>query len=88
MIDNICDALDACVPSIRRRWLADRCYTYEVHLEGALDPKWSTWFEGLTMKVEGGETVLVGEVPDQPALYGLIERIRDLGLPLVSVKRI
>lgn len=65
----------------------DRPYFYEFRLEGPLDSKWSDWFDGLSLRVEGGETVLTGWVPDQSALYGLLERIRDLGMPLLSVVR-
>jgi hypothetical protein len=60
--------------------------TYEIRLEGRLDDRWATWFDGLTLARDGdGTTTLRGEVVDQTALHGLLQRIRDLGLPLVSV---
>ena len=62
---------------------------YQIRVKGHLDNSWSEWFEGLSMThEEDGTTVLTGPVADQPALYGLLTKIRDLGLPLVSVNRI
>jgi hypothetical protein len=59
---------------------------YEIRLRGRLDERWSAWFEGMTMALEpGGVTVLRGPVVDQAALHGLLARLRDLGLPLISV---
>jgi hypothetical protein len=61
---------------------------YEIRVEGQLDEHWSAWFDGMTMTMEeNGETILAGPVPDQPALYGVLAKVRDLGLPLLSVKR-
>ena len=61
---------------------------YEIEVEGHLDPRWSDWFAGLKLThPEGGTTLLSGSLPDQAALYGLIERIRDLNLTLISVSR-
>ena len=61
---------------------------YEFHVEGHLHDRWSDWFGGLTIRHhEDGTTVLVGSVVDQAALHGVIVRIRDLGLPLLSVRR-
>lgn len=61
--------------------------TYEVRVRGELDPQWSSWFDGLRVECSGsGETVIVGCVADQSALHGLLARIRDLGLPLLSVR--
>jgi hypothetical protein len=58
----------------------------EIRVKGKIDENWSDWFEGLTiMHTDQGETILTGPVVDQAALYGLLSRLRDLGLPLVSV---
>jgi len=62
---------------------------YEIRIEGHLGSSWSSWFEGLTIHHEAsGETVLYGPIADQAALHGVLMRIRDLGLPLVSVRRL
>jgi hypothetical protein len=63
---------------------------YEIRVEGRLDgDHWEAWFGGMTVRAaEGGETVLCGPVADQAALYGLLSRLRDLALPLLSVRRI
>lgn len=59
---------------------------YEIRLTGHLDPHWTAWFDGLTVRRESdGTTVIRGQVADQAALHGLLQRVRDLGLPLVSV---
>jgi hypothetical protein len=62
---------------------------YQLRVRGELDQKWSAWFDGLAVEPgPGGTTLLTGPVPDQPALYGLIDRIRDLGLELLSLTRL
>jgi len=61
---------------------------YRIKLKGRLDHKWSDWFEQMAISTEGGETVLTGPVADQAALHGLLIRIRDLNLTLLSVERI
>ena len=62
---------------------------YEIRLEGHLDARWAAWFDGLTLTHESdGTTVLHGPIVDQAALHGLLQKVRDLGLPLVSVKSI
>jgi len=62
---------------------------YEIRLQGHLEEFWRQRFEGMTLTREsGGTSVLVGPVADQSALFGLLEGVRDLGLPLVSVCRI
>ena len=62
--------------------------TYQIRVKGSLDRKWSDWFDGFTITPQcNDETLLVGRAPDQAALHGLLAKIRDLGLPLLSVKR-
>ena len=62
---------------------------YEIKVKGILDPYWSAWFTGLKLShMEGGITMLSGRLEDQCALYGLLARIRDLNLTLVSVTRV
>jgi hypothetical protein len=59
---------------------------YEIRLKGHLDDRWSDWFGGLTITLEdNGDTLLTGLVVDQAALHGLLKKVRDLGMPLVSV---
>jgi hypothetical protein len=59
---------------------------YEIRLKGHLDDRWAEWFEGLTITLEdNGDTLLTGPVIDQAALHGLLRKVRDLGLPLISV---
>ena len=62
---------------------------YELRLRGRLDRRWEGWFDGMTLTVEpDGTTALRGRVADQAALHGLLARLRDLGLPLVSVVQV
>jgi hypothetical protein len=62
---------------------------YEIRLKGHLDAHWTSWFEGLEVSQEpGGTTVISGPIADQAALHGVLQRIRDLGLPLVSLARV
>ena len=62
---------------------------YQIRVQGHLPRAWETWFEGFTLtQFEHGETVLTGRVVDQAALYGILRKVRDLGLPLVAVNRI
>ena len=61
---------------------------YEIRVRGRLDERWSTWLDGLGLsQTEDGTTVLRGPVTDQAALHGLLHKLRDLGLPLLSVAR-
>lgn len=58
----------------------------EIRVEGLIDEAWAEWFEGFTLTCTGqNQTILLGEVPDQAALYGTITKLRDLGLKLISV---
>ena len=62
---------------------------YEIRVRGSLESHWSEWFDGLTVAAdEGGETTIAGRVIDSAALHGLLNKVRDLGLPLLSVSRI
>jgi hypothetical protein len=59
---------------------------YQIRIKGHLGPRWADWFEGLTPTLEAnGETLLTGPVVDQAALYGVLRKVRDVGLPLLSV---
>jgi hypothetical protein len=60
---------------------------YEIRLQGRLDRRWAASFEGMTLTTGDGSTLLEGEVVDQAALHGLLQRLRDIGLPLVSVRK-
>jgi hypothetical protein len=61
---------------------------YEIRVNDVLDSRWTTWFDGLQITGEGEETVICGLLADQPALHGLLTKIRDLGLCLISVRRL
>ena len=64
----------------------DRPMVYQIRIKGHLDSQWTDWFDGLTITLEdNGDTLLAGSVADQAALHGLLKKVRDLGLPLVSV---
>ena len=67
----------------------DQSEPYEICLKGRLDARWTDWFGGLTISHEdNGNTRLTGHIADQAALHGLLAKIRDLGLPLISLIRI
>lgn len=61
---------------------------YEIRLRGRLDPRWAAHFDGMTLSTRDGLTLLAGPVADQAALHGLLHRLRDIGLPLVSVHQL
>ena len=61
---------------------------YEIRVKGILDGRWTAWFEGLRVSTDGEETVISGPVADQAALHGLLTKVRDLGLFLISVRHL
>ena len=62
---------------------------YEIRLKGHLDTRWAAWFDGLSLTNDSdGTTIIHGPVVDQAALHGLLQKVRDLGLPLISVTRV
>ena len=62
---------------------------YEIRLKGHLGTRWASWFDGLTLTANSdGTTTLHGVVVDQSALHGLLQKVRDVGLPLISVTRV
>jgi hypothetical protein len=61
---------------------------YEIRLQGRLDPRWSSRFDGMTLTTGDGLTLLTGPVVDQAALHGLLHQLRDIGLSLVSVAQV
>jgi len=66
------------------RWPA----RYEIRVDSVLDDQWADWFGGLQFGSDGTHTVIIGRLPEQPALHGLLAKIRDLGLCLISVRRL
>jgi hypothetical protein len=66
----------------------DEAAFYEIRVQGVLDKSWSDWLGGLDIRpLDSGETVLAGQIRDQSALHGLLNKIRDLGMPLLCVKK-
>ena len=64
-------------------------YVYEIRVQGRLDQRWSSWFDGLTLSYEGDDiTVLSGPLVDEAALHGVLIKVRDLTLPLLAVSRV
>ena len=64
-------------------------HIYEIRVQGRLDQRWSTWFDGLTIGYEGEDiTVLRGSLVDEAALHGVLIKVRDLALPLLAVRRV
>ena len=67
----------------------DRPMVYQIRVKGHLGPRWADWFGGMTITLEDeGETLLTGPVADQAALHGLLRKVRDLGMPLISAIRV
>jgi hypothetical protein len=67
----------------------DKARQYEIRVQGHLDSRWAAWFEGLTLSLEeNGDTLIRGKVLDQAALFGLLRKVRDAGMLLVSVHRV
>jgi hypothetical protein len=62
--------------------------SYEIRVEGVLDSRWATWFGGLQVQGAGTQSVISGPLADQAALHGLLVKVRDLGLVLISVRRL
>jgi hypothetical protein len=66
-----------------------KAHYYEIRLKGHLEARWANWFDGLAITLEeDGNTLLSGPVVDQSALYGLLKKVRDAGLPLLSVNSV
>ena len=61
---------------------------YEIRVAGVLDSRWAAWFNGLQVSRHGEETAISGLLADQPALHGVLTKVRDLGLCLISVRRL
>ncbi len=62
---------------------------YQIRIKGHLSQQWTEWFEGLSITLEdNGNTLLIGPIVDQAALHGLIKKVRDIGMPLLSVMRV
>jgi hypothetical protein len=67
----------------------DKPASYRIRIHGNLDQEWFDWFDGFTFTpLPNNETLLTGEVVDQASLHGLLAKVRDLGLPLIEVKRL
>jgi len=60
---------------------------YEVEVDGVLDGRWSEWFEGLHIHSQGDQTILSGTLRDQSELHGVLDKVRDLGLSVITVRR-
>ncbi len=70
----------------RSNYLEGKMTVYEIRVKGHFDGCWSAWFDGLVIaNVENGDAILSGEIVDQSALHGVLNKVRDLNLPLISV---
>jgi hypothetical protein len=87
MSSSLCDRI---MPNQHRaEHDAGQPLVYQIRIKGHLSGQWTDWFEGLTITLEdNGDTLLTGPVIDQSALHGLLKKVRDLGLPLLSVNRV
>jgi hypothetical protein len=71
---------------VMSREINSEATTYQIRIKGHLGPEWSDWFGGLDISLDdNGDTLLIGQVVDQAALHGLLRKVRDLGMPLVSI---
>ena len=66
----------------------DQPSSYRIHVKGRLDFKWKDWFDGFEIMYTNGDTLLTGIVPDQAALHGILSKVNDLGLSLISVSKL
>ena len=74
---------------LNRKTDSSQAMVYQMRLQGHLGRQWTEWFGGLTITLEeNGDTLLTGPVVDQAALHGLLRKVRDLGMPLLSVNRV
>ena len=71
-----------------KRLKLDQPAVYQICLQTEMDLEWEVWFENMSVTVAGGTTTITGTVADQPALHSLLIKIRNLGLPLISLTRI
>lgn len=69
----------------RSKPAVDQPALYQIRIKGCLGQQWMSWFDGLTISLEEGNTLLAGPVIDQAALYGILKKVRDLGMPLLSI---
>ncbi len=67
--------------------MADECYAYEIMVQGQLDPRWGEWFDGMILRTAAGDLTILTGVVDQVTLRGMVNKIWDLNLTLVSVNR-
>lgn len=67
---------------------SDKPMAYQIRLRGILDPSWSDWFDNFTITTQGEETLMEGQVADQAALHGILSKINDLGLAIVTVTQV
>ena len=74
---------------MRNKMIGSNAKVYEIRLKGHLEARWVKWFDGLAITLEeNGNTLLSGPVADQAALHGLLKKVRDVGLPLLSVNSV